>query len=138
MLPLKWRRPRRCLDVSLYRSTSTWAILIILLLLLDLILTPVAFAEVEGYPHPTQKPQFSLTVTPMFQFPAHLGGGGRLSVTGVFVSADVVKKFDRRLGVGLSFNYDFGGSQLFFNIAYSLLVFSCRARALSSIMEIQI
>jgi hypothetical protein len=43
----------------------------------------------------------------MFQFPAHLGGGGRLSVTGVFVSADVVKKFDRRLGVGLSFNYDF-------------------------------
>jgi hypothetical protein len=64
-------------------------------------------AEVEGYPDPATRPQFSLTVTPVFQLPAHLGGGGRLGVTGVLVSADVVKQFDRRLGVGFSFNYDF-------------------------------
>ena len=101
------RRLRGEVEVNLERSTSSCVILINFLLLLVLITPPGAFAEVEGYPDPARKPQFSLTVTPMFQFPAHLGGGGRLSVTGVFVSADVVKKFDRRLGVGLSFNYDF-------------------------------
>jgi hypothetical protein len=93
--------------VNLGRTTYSWIILTNFLLLLALILPCAALAEVEGYPDRTGKPQFSLTVTPMFQFPAPLGGGGRLSVTGVFVNADVVKQFDRRLGVGLSFNYDF-------------------------------
>ena len=102
-----WWFPRGDFDAGPNRSTSTWAILIILLVLSALILSGGAFAEVEGYPGPGRKPQFSLTVTPMYQFPAHLGGGGWLSVTGVFVRADVVKQFDRRLGAGLSFNYDF-------------------------------
>lgn len=100
-------QPQSDFEVSPDRSPSTWGILLILLLLLALTLPRGAFAEVEGYPAPARKPKFSLAVTPMYQFPAHLGGGGRLSVTGVFVSADVVKQFDRKLGVGFSFNYDF-------------------------------
>jgi len=100
-------RTRGEFEVSPERSMLTWAILLILLLPLALILPRSAFAEVEGYPDPARKPRFSLAVTPIYQFPAHLGGGGSLSVTGVFVSADVVKQFDRRLRAGFSFNYDF-------------------------------
>jgi hypothetical protein len=87
----------------------TAAGLTLALLLAALTLPGAALAQVEGYPDPAPRPQFSLSVTPVYQFPAHLGGGGTLSLTGVLVSADVVKQFDRRLGVGLSFNYDFFG-----------------------------
>jgi hypothetical protein len=78
--------------------SSTAAGLTLALLLAALTLPGGAFAEVEGYPDPAPKPQFSLTVTPVYQFPAHLGGGGTLRVTGVLVSADVVKQFDRDSG----------------------------------------
>ncbi len=100
-------RPRDDFDGRVKHCSPGAAILAIVLLFMVLAFPRGAFPEVEGYPDPARKPQFSLAVTPIFQFPAHLGGGGWLSVTGVFVSADVVKKFDRRHGVGLSFNYDF-------------------------------
>lgn len=66
-----------------------------------------ACAQLEGYPAPASKPQFSLTVTPIFQLPAHLGGGGNLSITGVLVKADIIKRINPKLGVGFSFDYDF-------------------------------
>ncbi|MGQ9688525.1 MAG: hypothetical protein ACUVXF_07030 [Desulfobaccales bacterium] len=46
-----------------------------------------AGAEVEGYSRPTSKPQISVSAVPVFQFPARLGGGGRLSITGLALRA---------------------------------------------------
>ncbi len=80
---------------------------VLVLVLAFLVFPRDGFGELEGYPAPSRAPQFSVTVSPIFQFPAHLGGGGRLGITGVFVNADVVKKFHDRFGAGFSFTYDF-------------------------------
>jgi hypothetical protein len=58
-------------------------------------------------------------VAPIYRFPADVDGGGTLNVFSLYFSANVIKQINEKLGVGLSFiyefdNYDFSGLQGFF------------------------
>jgi hypothetical protein len=71
-------------------------------------------ADVQGFPEPQPDPTFSFRVMPVYQFPVHVDGGGTLGVFSLYSFADFSKQIDEKLGVGISFkyqfdNYDFSG-----------------------------
>jgi hypothetical protein len=77
------------------------------------------FAKVGGYPEPSRDLRFSFAVAPIYRFPADVDGGGSLSVFSLYFSADVMKQVNQKLGVGLTFiyefdDYDFSGLTGFF------------------------
>jgi hypothetical protein len=68
------------------------------------------WAEGEGYPEPSRDIRFSLSVTPTYQFPAHVDGGGKLSVVkeseqrgdlGFLACLEVVSTYGLCLPLGL-------------------------------------
>ena len=67
----------------------------------------VLWAEIEGYRKPSRDIRFSLSVTPMYQFPAHIDGGGKLSVVSYHLSADAKKQISPDLGLGIGLTYEF-------------------------------
>ena len=64
-------------------------------------------AEGEGYPESSRDIRFSLSVTPTYQFPAHIDGGGKLSVVSYNLRADAKKQINPELGLGLGLTYEF-------------------------------
>lgn len=92
--------------------------LLVLGAILILLFPTLLFAEVEGFPEPTPEPSLSLSVMPVYQFPSHVNGGGDLGVFSLFSYADFTKRFNQKLGAGISLkyqfdNYDFSGLTAF-------------------------
>jgi len=92
-------------------TTGAKSMVIAFFTLLSIIMATVfptlLWAEGEGYPEPSRDIRFSLSVTPTYQFPAHVDGGGKLSVVSYHLRADAKKQINPELGLGLGLTYEF-------------------------------
>ncbi len=80
--------------------------IVFLLVALPLVFPPSLAAQLrKTCPAPTENPQFSWVVAPLYSFPSRVNGGGTLSVFSLITGADVNKQVTRRLEAGLSFTY---------------------------------
>ena len=92
-------------------ATGAKSLVFTLFALLSIAITTVfptlLWAEGEGYPEPSRDIRFSLSVTPTYQFPVHVDGGGTLSVISYHLRADAKKQINPKLGLGLGLTYEF-------------------------------
>jgi len=65
-------------------------------------------AAIEGDAEPSRDIRFSLGVTPAYQFPVGINGGGKLSVVSYNLSAEATRLVNPalRLGFGLTYEFD--------------------------------
>ena len=85
-----------------------WQVLAVFFLLvaLPLVFPPSLAAQMrKTCPAPTENPQFSWGLAPLYSFPSRVNGGGTLSVFSLITGADVSKQVTRRLQAGLSLTY---------------------------------
>jgi len=92
-------------------TTGAKSMVIAFFTLLSIVMATVfptlLWAEGEGYPESSRDIRFSLSVTPTYQFPAHVDGGGKLSVVSYHLRADAKKQINPELGLGLGLTYEF-------------------------------
>jgi len=92
-------------------TTGAKSMVIAFFTLLSIVMATVfptlLWAEGAGYPEPSRDIRFSLAVTPAYQFPTHVDGGGKLSVVSYHLRADAKKQINPELGLGLGLTYEF-------------------------------
>jgi len=79
----------------------------LMVVFLSLALPARTWGQVEGYPQLSRKLSFVGAVSPVYRFKANVDGGGTLSVTSVYFNAGVIRQLNQKLGLGLSFTYEF-------------------------------
>ena len=92
-------------------TTGAKSMVIAFFTLLSIVMATVfptlLWAEGEGYPESSRDIRFSLSVTPTYQFPAHVDGGGKISLVSYHLRADAKKQINPELGLGLGLTYEF-------------------------------
>jgi len=91
----------------LHSLRSRLPALLVLGLVLILACPALPLAEMEGFPEPTAEEGMTLSVFPVYQFPSHVDGGGDLGVFSLYSYADFTKRFNEKLGAGISLHYQF-------------------------------